>query len=87
MAKSAEQVHKRDLVNEKFSEHSVVRVLRHHITAADFNTDCNFFDYGLSSLQAISLHLELIALYPELGLHELFDRPTFSTLIEPFEHV
>jgi len=43
MAKSAEQVHKRDLVNEKFSEHSVVRVLRHHITAADFNTDCNFF--------------------------------------------
>lgn len=86
MAKLAEIAHNLNLVNKKDPKHPAMKILRGHISDADFNTDSNFFDYGLSSLQAITLHIELMALYPNLELYELFDRPTCSSLIERFEN-
>ncbi|MNY77193.1 hypothetical protein D3C86_2170120 [compost metagenome] len=47
----------------------------------------NFFELGLTSMQAISLHIDLLELYPNLQLHEIFDRPSFDQLINELERI
>lgn len=65
------------------SVHPAMTLLGNYINTENMTLDDNFFHFGLSSMQAISLHLELLELYPNIELHDLFDRPTIKLLLEP----
>ncbi|MEX3238725.1 AMP-binding protein [Serratia quinivorans] len=67
--------------------HPAMVLLGNYINTDNMNSDDNFFHFGLSSMQAISYHLELLELYPALELHDLFDRPTIKLLLEPCAEV
>lgn len=66
-------------------DHPAMEILRNYIGSNDLSVDSNFFHYGLSSMQAISFHLQLIILYPQIELHELFARPTLLSLLAPYD--
>jgi amino acid adenylation domain-containing protein len=66
-------------------QHPAMSALRNYIETNELTAEGNFFHYGLSSMQAISFHLELMELYPQIELHELFERPTLASLLAPYD--
>ncbi len=66
-------------------QHPAMAALRNYIETNELTAEGNFFHYGLSSMQAISFHLELMELYPQIELHELFERPTLASLLAPYD--
>lgn len=73
-------------VSDKIRNSAII-LLSNYINIENMNFDDNFFHFGLSSMQAISFHLDLLELYPDLELHELFDRPTIKSLLDPCAEV
>ncbi len=69
----------------ELSSHPAGKILGRYLDITLMSKDDNFFEQGLTSMQAISLHIDMLDLYPNLELHELFERPSFQTLIAELE--
>ncbi|WP_350306629.1 AMP-binding protein [Photorhabdus viridis] len=69
----------------ELSSHPAGKILGRYLDITLMSKDDNFFEQGLTSMQAISLHVDMLDLYPNLELHELFERPSFQTLISELE--
>ncbi|WP_413453387.1 non-ribosomal peptide synthetase [Erwinia persicina] len=67
------------------ASHPVGKILGQYMDITRMSKDDNFFELGLTSMQAISLHLDMLELYPNLQLHEIFERPSFDKLINELE--
>ncbi|WP_455821029.1 non-ribosomal peptide synthetase [Pseudomonas cerasi] len=67
------------------ASHPVGKILGQYMDITRMSKDDNFFELGLTSMQAISLHLDMLELYPNLQLHEIFERPSFDQLINELE--
>ncbi|WP_158151128.1 AMP-binding protein [Pantoea ananatis] len=67
------------------ASHPAGKILGQYIDITRMSKDDNFFELGLTSMQAISLHLDMLELYPNLQLHEIFERPCFDKLINELE--
>lgn len=67
------------------ASHPAGKILGQYIDITRMSKDDNFFERGLTSMQAISLHLDMLELYPNLQLHEIFERPCFDKLINELE--
>ncbi len=63
----------------------VLNILRACLGHAKISLDDNYFEHGLSSMQAISLHADLSKVYPDLELYEIFENTTLNQLICPHE--
>ncbi|MFS7192158.1 AMP-binding protein [Serratia proteamaculans] len=69
------------------ASHPVGKILGQYMDITRMSKEDNFFELGLTSMQAISLHIDMLELYPNLQLHEIFDRPSFDKLIKEFERI
>ena len=69
----------------ELSSHPAGKILGRYLDITLMSKGDNFFERGLTSMQAISLHVDMLDLYPSLELHELFERPSFEALIAQFE--
>lgn len=67
------------------ASHPVGKILGQYVDISRMSKDDNFFELGLTSMQAISLHIDMLELYPNMELHEIFDRPSFNQLINELE--
>lgn len=67
------------------ASHPVGKILGQYIDITRMSKDDNLFEKGLTSMQAISLHIDMLELYPNLELHEIFDRPSFYKLINELD--
>ncbi|BEM28968.1 hypothetical protein SME05J_25380 [Serratia marcescens] len=67
------------------ASHPAGKILSQYMDITRMSKDDNFFELGLTSMQAISLHIDMLELYPNLELHEIFDRPSFNKLINELE--
>ncbi|MGK0664543.1 phosphopantetheine-binding protein [Serratia marcescens] len=67
------------------ASHPVGKILGQYVDITRMSKDDNFFELGLTSMQAISLHIDMLELYPNMELHEIFDRPSFNQLINELE--
>jgi amino acid adenylation domain-containing protein len=65
---------------EAMASHPVGQILGQYVDITRMSKDDNFFEWGLTSMQAISFHLDMLDLYPNLELHEIFERPSFDKL-------
>lgn len=74
-------------MKNKPAEHPAVKVLSNYVEVNNSIINKSFFDLGVSSMQVISLHLELMELYPPLELHDLFYLPMLASLIAPYETI
>lgn len=69
------------------ASHPVGKILSQYMDISRMSKEDNFFALGLTSIQAISFHIDMLELYPNLQLHEIFDRPSFDTLINELERI
>ncbi|ERB66398.1 hypothetical protein TW78_09960 [Vibrio coralliilyticus] len=70
---------------EAIASHPVGQILGQYVDITRMSKDDNFFERGLTSMQAISFHLDMLDLYPNLELHEIFERPSFDKLTSELE--
>ncbi|MFM5648679.1 AMP-binding protein [Aeromonas veronii] len=67
------------------SSHPVGEILSQYVDITLMSKDDNFFEKGLTSIQAISFHIDMLELYPNLELYEIFERPSFNKLINELD--
>jgi amino acid adenylation domain-containing protein len=75
----AKKIERTEFLNN-FSQDFIYELLEKYIGTRDLNETDNIFRLGLTSMQAVSLHLDLLEHNPQLELYQIFENPRISDL-------